>query len=547
MHAASGTVALLAASYLSGFALVKGESPRGYSLPILIIIFVIAAIIWILTRPRMDDSEPEPTRNTIQATDGDHSPLYHLENSPVIVQTPAPAPQQSGSQLNRGLAGGLTELETIKRRLLQAGATKQLQKRLPHSQHHPLADLLTDQGWHASRQILDDAYGACEDLWERLHVSSRRWDGGAIPEMIIPTIEESDDLPGVLDKVEAAIAELREKQGATDALPIEEAQVQFANVEIGASRWIREPNVFNEDWKGVPIVFNLINPQGSVRARAIRPTVTVRDPDGVVLAGPANARWSNPQPPRTEEVERDIPANGAPVAIDSVVQPVGGDRFWLVTDENLRLGLKATKAIDAPDLRVTVSIQGENVPQASQTVQVQLGFPDPTVGDEKSANTLLPPEPELKPDTKSDSNRIDKAAPDAGVDPAEVTDSDGENKKPNGPSPTTRSGSQSTLEKLWVEGRKMQKAAGPFAALGAGALLYGAPPTEAQIDRWQGRVRAALPPAHRRRFRFAPLEAEASESPLMKVGFPSMESVGARRLKKSLEELQRIMDELDEL
>ena len=273
----------------------------------------------------------------------------------------APAPQQSGSPLNRGLASGLTELETIKRRLLRADATKELQQKLPDGHHRPLADLLTDQGWHGARQILDDAYGACEDLWERLHVSSRRWDGGPIPEMIVPTIEESDDLPGVLTKVEAAITELRERQGTT-ALPIEEAQVHFASVEVGTSRWIREPNVFNEDWRGVPIVFNLINPRGGVGARAIRPTVLVRDPDGVVLAGPANARWSNPQPPKTEEVERDIPSNGALVAIDSVVQPIGGDRFWLVTDENLRLGLKATKAIDAHDLCVTISIQGENVP-----------------------------------------------------------------------------------------------------------------------------------------------------------------------------------------
>jgi hypothetical protein len=119
--------------------------------------------------------------------------------------------------------------------------------------------------------------------------------------------------------------------------------------------------------------------------------------------------------------------------------------------------------------------------------------------------------------------------------------------KPAGQPERERRGSQSTLEKLWVEGRKMQKAAGPFAAIGAGMLLYGGPPTEAQIDRWQGKVRAALPPAHRRRFRFAPLEAEARESPFAKVVFPgSMESAGARRLKQSLEELQRIMDELDE-
>jgi hypothetical protein len=103
-----------------------------------------------------------------------------------------------------------------------------------------------------------------------------------------------------------------------------------------------------------------------------------------------------------------------------------------------------------------------------------------------------------------------------------------------------------TLEKLYVEGRRMQKAAAPLAGLTGGLLSHGPPPTEAQIDRWQGKVRAALPPAHRRHFTFAPLEAKVNE-PFALGGITLSafaESEPAKRLRTSLEELQRIMDEM---
>jgi hypothetical protein len=115
----------------------------------------------------------------------------------------------------------------------------------------------------------------------------------------------------------------------------------------------------------------------------------------------------------------------------------------------------------------------------------------------------------------------------------------------DGRQPTLRPG-MGTLEKLYVEGRRMQKAAAPFAGLMGGLLSPGPPPTEAQIDRWQGKVRAALPPAHRRRFTFAPLEAKVNE-PFTLGGITLSafaESEQAKRLRTSLEELQRIMDEM---
>jgi hypothetical protein len=158
--------------------------------------------------------------------------------------------------------------------------------------------------------------------------------------------------------------------------------LRFGPVEVGKPRPVHESNVFVEDWNGVPIVFNLVNPHGGHRARDIRPTVVVRGSGGEVLAGPANGRWANPVPPKTEEVERDIPANGAPVAIDTVIQEMFGDKFWLVTDENLRRGLKAnSQAITAPHFEVTVTVQGENVLPLSKTVGITLGFPLPIIQD----------------------------------------------------------------------------------------------------------------------------------------------------------------------
>lgn len=46
------------------------------------------------------------------------------------------------------------------------------------------------------------------------------------------------------------------------------------------------------------------------------------------------------------------------------------------------------------------------------------------------------------------------------------------------------------LDKLYTEGHRMFKASGWIAGAN---ILYGSPPTEGEIDRWQGRVRRALP------------------------------------------------------
>jgi hypothetical protein len=215
--------------------------------------------------------------------------------------------------------------------------------------------------------------------------------------MTTPTIENADDLPGVLGKVDRALEELQARQGSGRSRPARSA-LRFERVEIGKSRQIREANVFHENWSGVPVVFIVVNPQGGARALAVRPTVVVEDARGNILQGPANARWANPAPPNAEEVERDIPANGAPVAIDTVIQGVDGTGFWLATDEGLRRGLKAnTDRIEAEDIRVTVSLQGENVATISKTVRVRRGFPNPALGDGASTDTVIPPPPPKEP------------------------------------------------------------------------------------------------------------------------------------------------------
>lgn len=109
--------------------------------------------------------------------------------------------------------------------------------------------------------------------------------------------------------------------------------------------------------------------------------------------------------------------------------------------------------------------------------------------------------------------------------------------------PVLRSG-MGVLEKLYVEGRRMEQAASPFSF----AVFPQRPkPTEAEIDRWQGKVRAALPPNYRRRFRFAPLEAEARKQfPNLAIGVGIPRSKEAERLRESLGELKRIMEDMDD-
>jgi hypothetical protein len=115
---------------------------------------------------------------------------------------------------------------------------------------------------------------------------------------------------------------------------------------------------------------------------------------------------------------------------------------------------------------------------------------------------------------------------------------------PDSISPTTRPNSPlPALEKLYSEGHRMLKASSLLTAVVSSSLFYGPRPTEADIDRWQGKVRAALPKQHRRRFQFAPLQRQA-QRPLGNLGLASLETQQERRLKESLSELERIMVDL---
>jgi hypothetical protein len=105
--------------------------------------------------------------------------------------------------------------------------------------------------------------------------------------------------------------------------------------------------------------------------------------------------------------------------------------------------------------------------------------------------------------------------------------------------PPSHSG-MATLEKLYTEGDRMQKAASPFQAVGT-LMNYGPPPSDADIDNWKRRVLEALPPADRGKFRVAPLKAEM-DSPLSRFTvLGSMESEQARRLKRHMQVLEKIM------
>lgn len=108
--------------------------------------------------------------------------------------------------LNRATADTLAELDAIRRRLLEAEKTGQLVS-APTCISVPGNSQSLGRSWLVqSRRILDDAYNSCDELQHRLR-GHRRWDEGAIPEMIKPKVEESDDLPRVLHRVEVAIAE----------------------------------------------------------------------------------------------------------------------------------------------------------------------------------------------------------------------------------------------------------------------------------------------------------------------------------------------------
>lgn len=502
-----------------------------------LVLALLALILWRAARKSNHEGEEltapviDKRTNAAQETRGDHSPAVQFQHSQVTINAPSSAgtgEPNAEVTFDRALANALTELGALALRLQRANESGHLAP-LPADHRQPIADLLTDKGFHSSRDALDAAYNACDAIQNRLREPARRWEGGPMPEMKMPVVEEADDVPGVIAAVTAAIENLRDLQRqAGPSPPGKDAELQFGSVEIADPRQIHELNVFQDDWQGCPVTFNLVNPQGGARARAVRPTVTVSDPDGNVLAGPANARWANPQPPHSEEVERDIPANGAPVAIDTVIQAVGGGEFWLVTDEGLRKGLKGSSAaISARDIRVTVSVQGENVPPTTETVRVRLGFPKPALGDEEPSDTLLPP-------SEGDEQRRVEASEDE--DPVEP-----EPPRLQQPAPSRTHGQ---LDRLYVEGSRMLKAADPITSV-AGSILYGPAPSEAQIDRWQAKVRKALPRPYKRRFRFAPLEARAARSPLIQMIKP-FENEKTQRLQESLDELKRIMADMDD-
>jgi hypothetical protein len=475
---------------------------------------------------------------------GDHSTNIAIEQGSVAIHpvaSSAGTPEVSSDiSFDRALANALTELQALGLRLHQAEETGYLPI-LPADHHQPLADQLTDQRRHESRLILDSAYNACDALRHRLREPSRRWEAGPFPELKTPAIEPGDDLPAVIAAVDRAIEDLRglQRSDSGDRGGQSESGLQFGSIEVAEPRQVSEPNVFTEDWVGSPVTFNLVNPRGGTRARAVRPTVTVRDPEGNQLAGPANARWANPQGQDTQEVERDIPANGAPVAIDTVIQPIGEGRFWLVTDDGLLKGIKgAGTRIDSGDIRVTVAIQGENVPEISETVRVRIGFPKPALGDEEPSDTLLPPDPAGPQDDQSESSNSEGSDEVSTSDPEESVGS-----AHSEGSTLPRESVNAELDKLYVEGKRMLKVANPLTSISA-SVLYGQAPTEAAIDRWQGRVRQILPPAHKRRFRFAPLEAQARE-PVTMIGKNLFEIHKEKRLRESLAELERIMEDLD--
>lgn len=424
---ASGSCALLALAQAVSLSYGSSHKPVTYAswYVLAALLGLTAGACFLTVRRRREQRTPstetraeQPTvASEVNASAGDHATTSIFQNSPVTSYHygDVPSPLRPGDlarrattrstrfdrnpepPLHRAIANGISELETIRRALNRAEETNELQTKTPNRMQRTLGDLLTDQGWHQSRSIMDEAYGACEDFYDRLHVPSRRFEG-PMAEMVTPTIEASDKLPDVLEKVERAISELRSRQGSS-ASESRVASVTFDHVEVGKPRTFRETNKFHESWRGMPVVFDIVNPQGGTKAKAVRPTVTIKAPDGQTLAGPVNARWSTPEAGRIEEVERDIPANGALVGIDTLVQPVAGDRFWLVTDEALRAGLKSSSdPIDEVDVLVTLAIQGENFPKISETVRVRLGFPRPAIGDDLPADTLLPPSVEQQVD-----------------------------------------------------------------------------------------------------------------------------------------------------
>ena len=105
---------------------------------------------------------------------------------------------------------------------------------------------------------------------------------------------------------------------------------------------------------------------------------------------------------------------------------------------------------------------------------------------------------------------------------------------------TSHAGSPPDLQGLYDEGRQM------LLATTAPAMTwrYGSAPTEAEIERWQGKVRRVLPLEYRPRFKFERKASQGLLATTARHARPLSDSEEAWRLRESLGELQRIMDEL---
>lgn len=112
---------------------------------------------------------------------------------------------------------------------------------------------------------------------------------------------------------------------------------------------------------------------------------------------------------------------------------------------------------------------------------------------------------------------------------------------PPGSPPAKRTRSQPSLGPLYTEGHKMLKA---LDVMEPNRFLYRPLPSEAEIEHWQQQVRQALPEPYRHRFHFAPLQTAAINTAMFET--PRIESDQHRRLRESIEELERIMRDMDE-
>jgi hypothetical protein len=64
IHTLAGGAAAVDIAILAALAAIKGESPRGFALPVLVVVLLIAAGTWWLTRPDGDAAAPAPRTTT---------------------------------------------------------------------------------------------------------------------------------------------------------------------------------------------------------------------------------------------------------------------------------------------------------------------------------------------------------------------------------------------------------------------------------------------------------------------------------------------------